>query len=317
MLSIILTAYNKAPFLRRALNALLEQNDVEESTYEVLAVNDGSTDESAIILDEYAKRDKRLRVLTQENQGLSMARNNGIEAVSGEYIWFVDDDDVVSQDAVSLFCKASEDFPDIIPIYAQTEGEERVRNAVNIECKTGKEVLLDGHWENCGVFNILKKAFLKDNCLRFINGIYHEDAEFTPRMLFAAKTVKVIPKVLYSVFRNPESITQIPRPKRAFDYLIVAENLSKFVDNNRENNTAIGKIIYNSAALCINNAMFIINQNNKETQRQFNIRFYEKREALLCVLRNSSIAKYKIEALLFELFPNRYSFIYRVLKYLN
>ena len=194
-LSIVLTVFNKEQYLHNAFSALLGQHYTNDGDYEVLVVNDGSTDGSAVIVQEYAKSDSRVRVLTQKNQGLSMARNNGVDAAQGEYVWFVDADDTISKHAVHVICKAIENSPDIIPIYGRTEGEDSVRNRVTVNAKSGKDILVTGHWSPCGVFNVFRKAFLKENGLRFLPGIYHEDSEFTPRMLYVAKTVIVIPEV--------------------------------------------------------------------------------------------------------------------------
>ena len=157
-LSIILTIYNKEPYLRRAFDSLLNQKGVLCQDYEVLAVNDGSTDGSTSIIDEYVRKEDRIRVLTQNNQGLSMARNNGADAAKGEYIWFVDADDLFSQHSVNLICKAIEKRPDIIPIYAQTDGLEAIRNQIPVSAKTGMDVILSGRFQVCGPFYIFRKS---------------------------------------------------------------------------------------------------------------------------------------------------------------
>lgn len=313
-LSIVITVFNKEAYLNRAFESLLNQVGQNSEDYEILVVNDGSTDDSATIIEEYAQRDPRLRVLTQKNQGLSMARNNGADAAKGEYVWFVDADDIYSPNAVSLICKAIESKPDVIPIYAITDGIDMVRNAIPVSVSTGRDVILCGSWQQCGVFWIIRKGFLKENNLRFMPGVYHEDAEFTPRMLYAAKTVKVVPEVLYTVFRDPDGITQVPRPKRAFDYLIVSESLSRFVVNNHEERTAIGKAIDSYTAQDINNAFYVICKNSKEEQRQLDVFFYEKRDVLIRVLKNATQLKYKIEAILFRLFPKHYVMMYKLMK---
>ena len=220
-------------------------------------MNDGSTDGSESVINEFVKHRKDVRVLTQENLGLSMARNNGIKAAKGEYVWFVDADDTISKNAVRLICEAILFNSDVIPVYAKIDGIERIRNGVDVNAKTGRDILLGGKWEPCGVFNVFKRSFLLSNDLSFLSGIYHEDDEFTPRALYCAKTVKVVPEILYTVFRDPGSITQVPRPKRAFDYLTVAESLSRFIEAKGEKDTGIGMAIYTHAALCINNGLYV------------------------------------------------------------
>lgn len=316
-LTIVLTVYNKEQYLRRAFKALLAQEGTSDGDYEVLVVNDGSTDGSDSIIEEIVAGDQRVRVLNQPNQGLSVARNNGVEAAQGDYIWFVDADDTISSKSVKLICEAMESQPDVMPIYAKTDGVDIVRNAIPIDVKTGKDILKCGRWQQCGVFYVYKRSFLKDNNLQFMPGVYHEDAEFTPRMLYAAKSAKVIPEILYTVYRDPGSITQVPRAKRAFDYLTVSESLSKFVLENGEARTPIGKAIDNYTAQDINNAFYVIVQNSTENQRHFNKVFYEKKEAMLRVLRAASSIKYRLEATLFLLFPYHYVGIYKLMKKLG
>ncbi len=316
-LSIVLTVYNKKPYLHRALDGLLFQTGVNKSDYEILAVNDGSTDGSESIIDEYVRDDSRVRILNQSNQGLSMARNNGTEEALGEYVWFVDADDIVSPDAVRLICEATSFNPDVIPIYACTDGIDQVRNRITPHLTTGKDVLVDNHWQHCGVFYVYKRNYLSDNKLRFFPGIYHEDAEFTPRMLYFAKSVKVIPKVLYTVYRDPDSITQVPRAKRAYDYLTVAERLSSFLKNNNEEKTQIGRVINDNIGTVINNSFAIICQNGKQEQVQLNNLFNQKRKVLLPSLRNSIQIKYKIESFLLGCFPKHSVQVYKLLKRLS
>lgn len=312
-LSIILTVYNKEPFLRRALDSLLDQKDTNDGEYEVLAVNDGSTDGSAAILDEYAQRDNRLRILTQQNQGLSMARNNGVEPAQGDYIWFVDADDSFSPRSVRLICDAMASQPDVIPIYAITDGIDKVRNRVNPNLHTGKEILSNGSWGHCGVFWVVRKAFLIKNNLRFLPGIYHEDAELTPRMLYFAETVHVVPEVLYTVYRDPNSITQVQRPKRAYDCLTVADRLIKFFEQQDNVSAELKRMMDYRIAMIINDAFFVISKNPIEEQRRFDAKF-KTMPKLLEPLRNTSKRKYRIEAVLFRCFPGHYSSIYRLMK---
>ncbi len=315
-LSIILTVYNKEQYLERALNSLLNQQNVEEGVYEVLAVNDGSTDNSSAILEVYAHKDKRLRILRQHNQGLSMARNNGVVHSEGEYIWFVDADDTISPNSVRFICEAMCSKPDVIPIYAITDGIDKIRNKIDPNNHTGKDILLAGVWQHCGVFWIYRKDFLQKNNLHFLPGIYHEDAEFTPRMLYLAKNVKVVPEVLYTVFRDPNSITQVPRPKRAYDCLTIVNRLLVYFDNEKEVTKELRKKMNYRMAMMINDALFVISQNSKEEQRHFDEVFRSMPE-LMRPLRKSTSCKYCVESFLFDCFPGRYTKIYKLLKFFD
>lgn len=314
VLSIILTVYNKESFLKRAFDSILSQIGSNDCDYEVIVVNDGSTDGSKLIIENYCRDNSLIRVITQSNQGLSMARNNGVAYAIGDYVWFVDADDIIAPDSVSLIIDATKTHPDIIPIYAETKGVLGVRNKIPTNAKTGRDILLSKSWNHCGPFYIYKRSFLNDNNLHYIPGIYHEDSELTPRLLFFAKTVVVIPKVLYSVIRDPNSITQIPRKKRAYDYIIVAENLYNFSRQFISNDDLLLRCVYDSViSVVINNALSIICVYDYNDQINFNNLLFNKK-FLFQSLKGASSFKYKIESLLFKLFPRHCVNIYKIMK---
>ena len=102
--SIIIPVYNVAPYLRECLDSVIAQTFTD---WEVICVDDGSTDESGVILDEYAKRDKRFKVVHQENAGVSAARNVALDLIQsssydGGYVWFVDSDDAIHPNALEF-----------------------------------------------------------------------------------------------------------------------------------------------------------------------------------------------------------------------
>lgn len=97
LFSIIIPVYNVELYLKECLDSILNQSFRD---YEVICVNDGSTDNSLSILDEYAKKDTRFKVLTQENQGQGVARNKALEIAQGEYILFVDPDDWIEENSL-------------------------------------------------------------------------------------------------------------------------------------------------------------------------------------------------------------------------
>lgn len=110
-ISIIMPAYNAAAYLREALNSILEQ---EHTDWEAICVDDGSTDATGLVLDEYAARDLRIKVIHLGNQGVSAARNAGLVLATGDYITFCDADDALSpywfSNAVNLIEEASPDL---------------------------------------------------------------------------------------------------------------------------------------------------------------------------------------------------------------
>lgn len=95
--SVIVPVYNVAPFLHRCLDSLLNQTF---DSYEIILIDDGSTDDSGIICDEYAENNSMIRLLRKPNKGLSSARNAGLELASGRFISFVDSDDYVDSNYI-------------------------------------------------------------------------------------------------------------------------------------------------------------------------------------------------------------------------
>lgn len=99
LVSIIIPVYNVKDFLVDCLDSVINQS---YKNLDIILVDDGSTDGSGIICEEYARQDKRIRVIHQVNQGLSAARNSGIEIMRGEYVYFIDSDDYIAKDTIEV-----------------------------------------------------------------------------------------------------------------------------------------------------------------------------------------------------------------------
>ena len=103
VVSVIIPVYNTGSYLRDCLDSIVGQTLTD---IEILCVDDGSTDDSPAILREYAAGDPRVKIISRENGGLSLARNTGIRAASGKYIYFMDSDDLLDADALTCCCSA-------------------------------------------------------------------------------------------------------------------------------------------------------------------------------------------------------------------
>lgn len=99
-LSIVIPVYNVEPFIRGTLDSIYKQG-VDESLFEVIAVNDGTPDNSMAIVEMFADAHTNLAIINQKNQGLSAARNSGIKVAKGDYIWVVDSDDSITENSIS------------------------------------------------------------------------------------------------------------------------------------------------------------------------------------------------------------------------
>lgn len=111
LFSIIVPVYNTEKYLKNCLESILNQTFRD---YELIVVNDGSKDSSAEICDYYAQLDDRIRVIHKENGGVSSARNCGINMAKGKYIWFVDSDDTIANNALQILSAAVKDNDDLI-----------------------------------------------------------------------------------------------------------------------------------------------------------------------------------------------------------
>lgn len=202
--SLIVPVYNVERYLGACLDTLLGQTlkDIE-----IVCVNDGTKDGSREILAQYAARDARIVVVDQENAGLSAARNHGLDVASGEYALFMDSDDLLEPAALErLSARASRDQLDILfyncdcfaddPSAAkQTASYQNYyhRSHEYAEVKSGAKTISDmmanSEYLCSACLELWRTAFLKDNKLKFVKGILHEDAEFTFRAALLAKRV--------------------------------------------------------------------------------------------------------------------------------
>ena len=118
LVSIIVPIYNEEKYLGHCLESLLDQS---YENLEIICVNDGSTDNSLEILNEYSKRDFRVKLFVQPNQGLSISRNNGLSKANGEYVLFVDCDDWIERDTIKLLYENAQMNDSEVVLYNSVE----------------------------------------------------------------------------------------------------------------------------------------------------------------------------------------------------
>ena len=183
--SIIIPVYNTGEYLRTCVDSILAQA-MEE--WELLLVDDGSTDNSGAICDEYAARDSRIRVIHKENQGVSMARNLGLELARGEYVGFVDSDDWLAPEMFgAMYQSARETGADIVMCDAVTvfgDGREEPDTITGLNSSAGigrevwtPELLLEMAGSACRC--IYRRELLEAHGVRFSVGLrFSEDRIF-------------------------------------------------------------------------------------------------------------------------------------------
>lgn len=218
-LSIIVPVYNVADYLAKCLDSLLVQ-DLPQNEYEIIVVNDGSTDNSGEIAQQYADKYANITLINQSNQGLSGARNTGIKHANGEYIQFVDSDDYLEENVLGGLMKQVED-DDLNVLRFNYENVNENGEIINPnkdpkhfvdfsnEVVDGLTFLNNKLGPACyAVQFIIKKELLIDNNIIFKSGIYFEDVEWTPRMLLKAGRVASTGAVVYYYLVREGSITK-------------------------------------------------------------------------------------------------------------
>ena len=185
--SIIVPVYNVEKYLKRCLDSLINQT---LSNIEIICINDGSKDCSGNILTEYALKDERIIVIDQENAGVSIARNVGMEVAKGEYIGFVDSDDWVDLDYFEkLYNSAKQNNCDIAVAGVIRLNKFKRKFYLNYDKliitndKDKKFELCDIPEQGCVWNKIYQTNLLKSFNLKFEEGIYYEDAIFSPQAL--------------------------------------------------------------------------------------------------------------------------------------
>ena len=241
-LSIIVPIYNVAPYLRKCVDSLLAQDIID---YEIILVDDGSTDDSGAIADEIVREaigngqwvidnetnsqspianSPTLRVIHQANAGLSAARNSGIAVAQGEYIMFVDSDDYLQPNVLgALMEQVRRDNLDVLRFNYQNVNEQY---EVFLPFKDAKrdvdysEDIVDGETflnKRLGpacyavMFIVRREIVLQE---QFTPNIYFEDTDWTPRMLMNAQRVASTPMVVYNYLWRQGSITLSTEPQK-------------------------------------------------------------------------------------------------------
>ena len=311
-LSIVIPVYNTEPYLEACLASCLKQ-DVDLSDYELVIVNDGTKDNAMVIAERFAQEYPNITIISQENAGLSAARNAGLAVSKGDYVWFVDSDDYIDKKALQLIFNKIEDKSDIICLQAKRSDTDVLRNVFSDNVSNGHDVLLHdfSDWDRCVPYFVFNRQFLDNHGLRFFVGIFHEDDEFTPRALYFAEKVSVVDKPLYYyLVKTENTITKSSNPKKSYDNITVAESLSDFKEKHVKAED-IKQVFDNHISLIINNTLANIKGFDKDTKRDFN-RFLGTKKHLFISLRKSNKLKYRLEYVLFSMSKNYigvYSFI--------
>ena len=231
MISVIVPFYNEEKYLNRCLDSIINQtyNDLE-----ILLIDDGSNDNSFNIAKEYESKDSRIKLYKQNNEGLSSARNKGLDNAQGEYILFVDgNDEIVNTmiyDLYNLLINTNCDIAicsikEINDDNHLIDNKEEIINIIDNDDKY--DMIQKDPIRSVVQWNKLFKKYIFDD-IRFPVGKYHEDEYVIHKELFKANKIAYTNKQLYLYYRNPNSISLNPDMKKRYDIVLAYKDRIEF-----------------------------------------------------------------------------------------
>lgn len=238
-ISIITPVYNAQLFLDKCVQSILKQTF---ENIELLLINDGSTDQSANICEFYERQDKRVRVISQDNKGVAIARNTGLQYATGRYIAWVDSDDWIDLDYIEILKKASgiEDFPVIV-----VNNDEFVKKNEILE---GEKIILsflEGHLPSCMWSTLIPRECYRD--LSFKNFRVGEDSMMLIDIFSRIEKLKCIYNRGYHYETNPNSLTRLKK----------RETIQSWIDEVKaQKDLILKRFPFAQTKMCYRSAMF-------------------------------------------------------------
>ena len=262
LISIIVPVYNVENYLDACMRGIMNQT---YSNIEIVLVDDGTTDNSGEMCDQYARLDGRIKVIHKENGGLSDARNKGIVQANGDYIMFIDSDDVVSYNLVEYLYKLVKDNSADIAICDTVHcySNEKVifKEETNIKLFESEDAIAE---------MLYQKSFLVSACGKLYRKEYFEEILFPKGMLFEDSAImyKIFDKAnkivygnakLYGYMHREGSITTAKFSKKDCDILLICDQLMEYMANRSKKLQKAARAYYITANLRV-----YLNANPKE-----------------------------------------------------
>lgn len=220
MISVIVPVYNCKEYLAKCIESILNQTYPQ---IQLVLVDDGSSDGSGEICDTFAAKDRRIQVIHQKNQGVSAARNAGLDAAAGEYLLFVDSDDQIAADTIETSLNGFVDDTIDVVVFGVTKIRERESSQQPLPMEVGiyaKEEMLYGILKDYAGFGAgypWNKVWRTGvfggpaGIPRFDRDLYYfEDLEWVTRMLLQTQKANLLPEHLYQYYVRSDSATNRP-----------------------------------------------------------------------------------------------------------
>ena len=283
VLSVIVPVYNVERYLGRCVDSILAQT---YKTLEIILVDDGATDRSGVICDEYAAKDSRIRVIHKKNGGLSSARNAGIDAASGEYLAFVDSDDWIEPEMYETMLVLMKCYDAKLVCAGRYDvdggtGEKTVglcperEEAISAEEMVGRIFL----WQGCdsSACDKLYHRSLLDT-FRFPAGKVCEDVPTTYKIVLQAQRAVLCPKPFYNYYHRPDSIsTDTVISEKTFHF---SQHTAEIYPHIRETHPNIESQARYLRVRSLSHILLLLEQAKPEVREQFADQYRSSRKAL-------------------------------------
>ena len=321
LLSIIVPVYNVEYYLEKCVNSILNQTF---SDFELLLIDDGSTDNSGKMCDEFALRDKRIKVFHLSNGGQSVARNKGIDYALGNYISFIDSDDWLDKDMYSCMVAPllkGEDFDimvcghRVLTEFGEIEEEVVFPKTISMSGIEATNLILEDEKLPSFPWNkIYKKELFKN--IRFPSGRVYEDTATIYKVFHLSKRVYIVSSICYNYLRRKESTCLDTNPlkvaRRSYDNFRAFYERYLFAKEHIEYTSVLKTCAQKAFMLGINLIHFMIKE--QSLYESFDKLFvYNSIRKMDNIMGNRKIpAKKKVEYLLLKLNPSFYNLIVRL-----
>ncbi|WP_078595889.1 glycosyltransferase family 2 protein [Evansella clarkii] len=313
-ISIIVPVYNLENYLKKCIDSILSQTFTD---FELILVNDGSTDSSGILCDSYAAIDNRVKVIHKKNGGVASSRNAGLTASEGKYIGFVDNDDYIHQSMYEILyntaCKYSSDI--VVCDFKKVKGGQLtdingLKRPFPIRHMNNVDALHQLYTENgitfvCPWNKIYKRELFND--IRYEEGVINDDESIAHKLLYQSQKMTYINAQLYYYIQREGSQINSPFHIKRLDAVYILKNRTKFfkeINEKELQQKALKHFIekffwyYSLAGIHIND-----NKEMKKLKNTFNSSFFD-------LIKHREIGwKQKIFLILFRISPSMYELI--------
>lgn len=248
MFTIIVTVFNKDKTLKMCLDSILNSSFKD---FEILIINDGSTDNSQKIIEQYSKKWKKTIVHNQLNRGVGFTKKLGIQLATGKYIIFVDADDTINSNLLFMLNKQIKKYkPDIVKFNINEINSSKNKNRYITREKffeNGKEALFE--WSNVniryGLFQMycIKNSLLKNSLPCFLELNYYEDVANIPKIIYFANKIIALDYIGYNYYRSTTKLTKNQKIMKRTNFKLAYDELINFFEKELSNENELFLVI--------------------------------------------------------------------------